>query len=246
MVNLIALATDFGSQGIYTGQMHGVLLAGNPDIPVVDLVNDLPAFQPQLGAYLLASIIPFMPSDALYVCVVDPGVGSDRAPLVLRADDQWLVGPDNGILAMVARRADRCHWWRITWKPPKLSHSFHGRDLFAPVAAMLAADEPVPGEPISGEHVLGTNWPEDLAKIVYVDHFGNLITGLRAGIIGDDRVLNIEGHSIPFARTFSDAPPGGAFWYANSNGLVEIAVNQGRADRMFNLVPGDEVQIPAH
>ena len=238
------MATDFGSQGIYTGQMHGVLLAGNPDIPVVDLVNDLPAFQPRLGAYLLASIVPFMPSDALYVCVVDPGVGSDRAPLVLRADDQWLVGPDNGILAMVARRADRHRWWRITWKPPKLSHSFHGRDLFAPVAALLARDEPVPGEQISGEQVVGADWPEDLAKIVYVDHFGNLITGLRAGIIGDDQVLHIDGRAIPFARTFSDAPPGGAFWYTNSNGLIEIAVNQGRADRMFNLVPGDQVQIP--
>lgn len=245
MARLIALATDFGSQGIYTGQMHAVLLASNPDIAVVDLVNDLPAFQPQLGAYLLASMVPFLPQDALYVCVVDPGVGSDRAALILKADGRWLVGPDNGILAVVARRAGACLWWRITWKPVKLSHSFHGRDLFAPVAAMLARDDPVPGEPIAAEQVIGTNWPGDLAKIVYVDHFGNLITGLRSESLSDRQVVRLNGRSIPFARTFSDVPPGSAFWYANSIGLVEIAVNQGRAEQMFKLRPGEEVGIPA-
>jgi len=245
MARLIALATDFGSQGIYTGQMHAVLLASNPDIAVVDLVNDLPAFQPQLGAYLLASMVPFLPQDALYVCVVDPGVGSDRAALVLKADGRWLVGPDNGILAVVARRAGASRWWRITWKPAKLSRSFHGRDLFAPVAAMLARGDPVPGEPIAEEQVIGINWPDDLAKIVYVDHFGNLITGFRSQTVSERQIVRIGGRSIPFARTFSDVPPGSAFWYSNSNGLVEIAVNQGRADQVFNLRPGDELEIPA-
>ena len=110
MTRLIALATDFGGQGIYTGQMQALLLDSNPDIRVVDLVNDLPAFQPQLGAYLLASLVSYLPGDALCVCVVDPGVGSDRAALVLEADQRWLVGPDNGILAMAARRANRCRW----------------------------------------------------------------------------------------------------------------------------------------
>ena len=173
MTRLIALATDFGGQGIYTGQMAAVLLAGNPRIPVIELVNDLPSFQPKLGAYLLASLVPYLPGDALCVCVVDPGVGSDRGALVLQTDAQWLVGPDNGILAMAARRADSCRWWRITWRPAALSHSFHGRDLFAPVAAMLARDEPVPGEPIAGEQVIGSDWPDDLARVIYVDHFGH-------------------------------------------------------------------------
>ena len=245
MARLIALVTDFGKQGIYTGQMRAVLLSCNPHIPVVDLVNDLPAFQPQLGTYLIASIVPFMPSGTLYLCVVDPGVGSNRAALVLRADEQWLVGPDNGILAMAARRAERCRWWRITWKPAELSRSFHGRDLFAPVAAVLARGEPVPGEPISAERVVGADWPDDLAKVVYADHFGNLITGLRSRMVPEDQVLHIKGRSIPFARTFSEVPLGSPFWYPNSNGLVEISVNQGSAQEMFDLAPGDEVQIPA-
>ena len=159
MARLIALATDFGDQGIYTGQMRARLLERNPRIPVIDLIKDLPAFRPQLGAYLLASIVPHMPEDTLYVCVVDPGVGSERAALVLQADGRWFVGPDNGILAIAARRSRQCGWWRITWKPPALSHSFHGRDLFAPVAAMLARDEPVPGEPVAAEQIMGTDWP---------------------------------------------------------------------------------------
>lgn len=244
MTRLIALATDFGCQGIYAGQMQAALLAGNPNIPVIDLVNDLPAFQPQLGAYLIASLVPYLPGDSVCVCVVDPGVGGDRGALVLQADAHWLVGPDNGILALAARRAGSRRWWRITWKPTALSNSFHGRDLFAPVAAMLARDDPVPGEPMSAERVIGSDWPDDLARIVYIDHFGNLITGVRALSLNENQVVRIRERSIPHARTFSDVPPGSAFWYANSNGLVEIAANRDRAEQVFGLRAGDAVEIP--
>jgi S-adenosylmethionine hydrolase len=133
--------------------------------------------------------------------------------------------------------------WDIDWKPERLSASFHGRDLFAPVAAMLARGEPPPGRPHEDGADRRADWPDDLGEIVYVDHFGNAMTGLRAVMLPPDARLAAAGRVLARARTFSDRPPGAAFWYENSNGLAEIAVNQGRADRDLGLSIGVPVEI---
>lgn len=242
---MIVLFTDFGTGGPYTGQMKAVLAREAPGVPVVDLADDLPACQPEPAAYLLAAFAPAFPSGAVFVCVVDPGVGGARAPLALEAGGRRYVGPDNGLLALAARRAGSARWHAITWRPPRLSASFHGRDLFAPVAAMLARGEPVPGEPLDGAATVGADWPDDRAAIVYVDPYGNAMTGLRAAGLPGDAAIVAGGRRFERLRTFSDAAPGTAFWYENANGLAEVAVNQGRADRALSLRVGTPVRVEA-
>ncbi len=240
---MIVLFTDFGPAGPYTGQMKAVLAREAPGIPVVDLADDLPACDPEPAAYLLAAFAPAFPPGAVFVCVVDPGVGSERAPVAVSAGGRWYVGPDNGLLAIVARRAGDARWFAITWRPPILSASFHGRDLFAPVAAQVARSEEVPGTPLDGARAVGADWPDDRAAIVYIDPYGNAMTGIRAARLAEDAAVVAGGRRLRRLRTFSDAAPGAAFWYENANGLAEVAVNQGRADRALGLGVGTPVRI---
>ncbi|HEC16919.1 MAG TPA: hypothetical protein ENI99_10175 [Sedimenticola sp.] len=240
---MIALVTDFGAQGPYVGQMEAVLAAGAPGVPVINLVSDAPVARPQASAYLTAALAAQMPAQTLFLAVIDPGVGGERRGLVLRTDRSWFVGPDNGLLAIAARRSEECRLWTIDWRPPGLSASFHGRDLFAPVAARLARGEAPPGEPADPGDMAGRHWPDDLAECIYVDHYGNLFTGLRAKGVDRKALLEAGRHRLRYARTFCEAPPGAAFWYENSCGLVEIAVNRGRADRLLGLGIGDPVHM---
>ena len=239
---MIVLFTDFGLHGPYTGQMKAVLHQMAPGIPVIDLFADAPAGNPKASAYLLAAYAAWFPAETVFLCVVDPGVGGTRPPIIVEADGRWYVGPGNGLFEMVQRRAVDTRSWTIDWRPERLSASFHGRDLFAPVAAMLARGEPPPGHPRRDEVDRRRDWPDDFGEIIYIDHFGNAMTGLRAAMLPADARLAAAGRVLESATTFSDRPPGTAFWYENSNGLAEIAVNRGRADEL-GLAIGSPVEI---
>ncbi|MEM9440250.1 MAG: SAM-dependent chlorinase/fluorinase, partial [Pseudomonadota bacterium] len=126
---MIFLATDFGSAGPYMGQIKAMLTRLAPKIDVIDLFSDLPAFKPDLAAYLLATYANVLETDDVLLAVVDPGVGSTREPLVLRSDNRWLVGPDNGLFELIRRRSRSVTCDRITWRPKNLSASFHGRHV---------------------------------------------------------------------------------------------------------------------
>lgn len=240
-VERISLVTDFGCGGPYTGQMKLRLAGLLPGMPVVDLISDLPAFRPELAAYLLPAIVRDLPRRTVYLCIVDPGVGGERAALAVAVAGDWYVGPDNGLLAVVARRAHNPRVLRVDWRPARMSDSFHGRDLFAPIAAMLSRGEVPASTLLAADTLVGADWPEDLARVIYVDRYGNLLTGLRANTLDRRVVLSAGGRSLHFARTFCDVPFGTAFWYENAFGLVELAVNQGRADALLGLAPGDAV-----
>ncbi len=235
---MIVLFTDFGSEGPYLGQVEAKLYQETSGVPIVQLVNNAPVGDPRLSSYLLAATSADFPSGSVFLCVVDPGVGGDRLPVVLKADGKWFVGPDNGLLNSIAVQAGSAHWWIIHWKPEKLSASFHGRDLFAPIVAQLAGgNHPEENECYPGPDL--ECWPADIATIIYIDHYGNALTGWRYSEELDNKMLVWNGHhSIGQASTFCDVEPGQAFWYRNSSGLVEIAVNQGRADEMLGLIPG--------
>lgn len=239
----IALVTDFG-QGIYAGQMRARLSALLPRVSVIDLVHDLAPFRPDLAAYLLPGLVRDMPGGMLYLCVVDPGVGSDRAGLLLEADGDWFLGPDNGLLSRVARRAKRARVQRIGWQPQGISASFHGRDWFAPAAARLCLGQPLDLHELTLNALVGFGWPDTLAAVVYRDHFGNLMCGVEAAGVDPQSRLAAAGRSITHARTFCEMSPGVPFWYENALGLVEIAVNQDRADRLLGLGPGDSIEPP--
>jgi S-adenosylmethionine hydrolase len=240
---MIVLFTDFGLNGPYTGQVKAVLHRVAPGTPVIDLFADAPVGDPKASAYLLAAYAEWFAAGTVFLAVVDPGVGGARPAIVLEADGRWYVGPGNGLLELVQRRAKNARSFEITWTPERLSASFHGRDLFAPVAAMLARGDPPPGRLRLERADRRSDWPDDLGEVVYIDHFGNAMTGLRAATLSREARLDAAGRVLERAGTFTDRAPGTAFWYENSNGLVEIAVNQGRADRELGLAIGNPVEI---
>ena len=146
---MMILFTDFGSSGPYVGLMRSAIAKYAPSEIAIDLLSDAPAFNPKASAYLLAALAPGFPDDATFLCVVDPGVGGERLPLIIKAGNQIFIGPDNGLFSIVARRSSAVSAQKITWKPDYLSASFHGRDLFAPVAAMISTGKTDISEPIS-------------------------------------------------------------------------------------------------
>ncbi|MGH6946345.1 MAG: SAM hydrolase/SAM-dependent halogenase family protein [Kiloniellales bacterium] len=210
---------------------------------MIELLSDAPAADPQSSAYLLAAWLADYPQDAVVLAVVDPGVGGDRAALALEADGRWLVGPDNGLLAIVARRARQTRLFEIDWRPERLSATFHGRDLFAPQAARLALGEAPPGHEVALAGRIRSDWPDDLARVIYIDPYGNAMTGIRAQSLPAGARLAAQGREFERAQTFSDLPPGTAFWYENAAGLAEIAVNRGRASEVLGLKVGDPLTL---
>lgn len=237
---MIFLFSDFGLEGPYLGQVRAVLARQAPQITVIDLFSDLPAFRVQGAAYLLAAYSQGYEPGAVFLSVVDPGVGSDRPALALSVDGRWFVGPGNGLFELVARRAQGpVQAYEVPMEGLAPSATFHGRDLFAPLAARLAASDcsglvpcAMPAFP---------DWPDDLAEIVYRDRFGNLMTGIRAGVLDRRTRLSVNGTGLGWARTFSDVPARAAFWYENANGLVEIAANRAPADQLLDAAPGTTV-----
>ena len=236
---MIFLFTDFGPSGPYLGQMEAVLRINAPEVDVINLVSDAPTGKPRLASYLLAALAADFPKGSVFLCVVDPGVGGDRLPVVLEADGRWFVGPDNGLLNTVAAQSKHVVWRIITWRPERLSASFHGRDLFAPIAAQVARQDFTRFVSDWARPEID-NWPTDIASIVYFDHYGNAITGWRYSDALNGETLNVNNRIIHQARTFIDSAPGRPFWYCNSMGLVEIAVNLGRADDVLSLELGQD------
>jgi S-adenosylmethionine hydrolase len=242
---MIQIFTDFGLDGPYVGQMRGVLALAAPGLPVIDLMHDAPAQNPRVAAYLLAALAAEMAEGCVCLAVVDPGVGGERPPAIVSAGGIRFVGPDNGLFEIVQRRAARARSWVIDWRPERLSASFHGRDLFAPVAAMLAKDEWPACSPLAegwrgDPRRPGARWPDDLAETIYIDAFGNVMTGLRAVGLGERATIEVAGKLFSRARKFGDVAESQGFWYENSLGLVEIAVNRGNAARQYGI----EVGVP--
>jgi S-adenosylmethionine hydrolase len=237
----IFLFTDFGAADIYAGQVKAVLARHAPGIPVVDLLHEAPAFNIKAGAHLLAAVAAQIPAGGVTLAIVDPGVGGARGTAVLNADGRWFVGPDNGLLSVLAARAIACTYWRITWQPDHLSASFHGRDLFAPIAAALASGEFPAGKAAAASGLTVNFGATDVGEIIYIDHYGNAYTGLRAQGLSRDTRVAVAGRSIGYARVFSAVAAGEMFWYENSLGLVEIAGNGCSAAHKLGLAVGQPI-----
>jgi len=241
---MIVLFTDFGAHDIYLAQVKAVLVQQAPrGTSIQDLLHTAPSFNARAGAHLLAALQAWFPAGSVFMAVVDPGVGGARDAIVLEADEKTYVGPDNGLLSVVAARAGRAHTWRILWRAQDQSASFHGRDVFAPIAASIAAGN-LAKERL--EHTPGLSvrfGADDLAEIIYVDHYGNALTGLRAGRVPLTAKVEVAGRRLDYARVFSEASSGSAFWYENSVRLVEIAVNGASAAQLMELRVGDSVAV---
>lgn len=238
----ICLFTDFGVTGPYVGLMKAAIHGCQPAAPVLNLMADAPSFDPRAAAYLLAALFPYLPPGAVVLGVVDPGVGGARHPLVLELAGRFLVGPDNGLFAVVNQRFGPGRAWSIHWRPDRLSDTFHGRDLFAPVAAELAVGtSPTAAGCGDGCISVGTDWAPHLAQVIYVDHYGNAITGMAGEGLDLGRMLRVGEACLPWARTFSAVGKGQVFWYVNSIGLVEIAANGASAAQALSIGCGTPI-----
>lgn len=204
---------------------------------MIDALHDAPDFGIEPAAHLLFALCAQYPRGSVFLAVVDPGVGGRRDAMVVEADGRSFVGPDNGLLSLLWQRARRRRCFRIVWCPGRLSSSFHGRDLFAPIAAALAVKR-VPRDWLVSRERPSILLPSgDLPKVIYIDHYGNAFTGLRK--LRKSWRLRAGGRVLPWARTFEDAE--GPFWYHNSMGLVEIAAPRGNAARLLRLKIGSPV-----
>jgi len=231
----IVLFCDFGLP--YTAQMKARLCVDALDRPVLDLFWDVPAGDVCAGSVLLAAFASDFPLGTVFVCVVDPDVGTlRRKPGVIFAGGRWFVGPLNGLFEHVLRRwAQDVQAYEITWIPEHLSATFHGRDLFAPTAARVANGNLSGLKPIAVEDVATSVFDDDVVKVVYIDGFGNLMTGVRAATVQVDETLGILGHKLPRVRTFADIDTGALFCYENAVGLMEIAAYRGNAAEILQI-----------
>jgi S-adenosylmethionine hydrolase len=236
---VLVLFTDFGARDLYVGQVKAVLAARAPRVPVLDATHDVASFAVEPAAHLLAALAGEYPRGSVFLAVVDPGVGGPRDAIVVEADARCFVGPDNGLLSIVWQRARRRQCLRIRWRPGRLSSSFHGRDLFAPVAAALAAGRVPRGWLAAKAQPDVLLEPADLPRVIYIDHYGNAVTGIR--FANERDLLRVGRRGLRHARTFEDA--GGPFWHENSMGLVEIAARRASAARLLRLRVGSRVRL---
>jgi len=240
---IITLTTDFGTRDGYVGAMKGVIARRAPDVTIVDLAHDVPPGDIAHGAWVLSSSATEFPYGTVHVCVVDPGVGGARRAVIASQSGQWYVGPDNGVFSYVTERATTAWAIDMAQLGHRVSRTFHGRDVFAPVAASLAQGEPATrwGQPcqLAGELPWGPR-PERMGRIVHVDRYGNLISDLPRGEAGT--AVTIEGHTLALRGTYEDVAPGELLAYIGSARTVEIAVRDGRADTRLNVTRGAMVK----
>lgn len=238
---MIILFTDFGVRDPYVGQLKARLASHAPAQLVVDLLHEVPDFNPHAGAHLLAAFAPVFPPGSVFLAVVDPGVGTPREAVVVLAGGRWFVGPDNGLLSVLAGRHPDTQLWRVTWRPEALSATFHGRDLFAHVAAEIARGE-FPADKLAPLVRLAVEFDAgDLARVIYLDHYGNAWTGLRD--VPKDACVSLHGETFRQSDSFGFVARGEGFWFINSVGLLELAVNRGSAAAKFGLKVGDRVLV---
>ena len=225
------------------GQVKARLLEAAPAQHVVDLLHEAPAYNAHAGAHLLAAFAPTFPLGAVFLAVVDPGVGTVRDAIVLLSGGRWFVGPDNGLMSIVAARNRDSRVWRVIWQPEVLSATFHGRDLFAVIAAEMARGD-FPTDKLTEITKLNVAFDaEDMARVIYIDHFGNAWTGVRGIEIPKSARVTAKSVSFEHSESFGFVGRGEGFWFVNSVGLVELAVNRGHAAQRFGLAVGDPVEI---
>ncbi len=264
MVRAICFSSDYGYADDFAGVCRGVIARLAPEVPVIDVTHGLPERNVMAGALILRNTLPYMPDGAVHLSVVDPGVGGPRRPVALRSgDDRLFVGPDNGLLTMAAD-ADGgvAEAYLLSneelWLSP-LSATFHGRDVFAPVAARLAAGlalravgleiDPVGLERIAVPELRRTR-AGIFATAMLVDRFGNVALNLRAkqleaADLGEtlELVTGGERYLARVAKTFSAVRPSDIVILVDSYGQVEVAVNAGSASEVLALEVGDEVLL---
>lgn len=244
---IITLLTDFGLEDNFVGVMKGVILGINPDVSIVDITHNVRQHNIMEAAFLLKGSYRFFPKGTIHLVVVDPGVGSHRKAIIVKTRDYYFIGPDNGVLslALEGQRVERVI--NITnekyfLKP--VSNTFHGRDVFTPVASYLSKDIPLErfGEEIRGYKKLDIpKFKSGKGQVIYIDRFGNLITNIPKGMSGK---IQFKGISIDkISSSYAEVRIGKPLAIFGSFGYLEIGVNQRSAEDYFKAKVGDVVRI---
>ncbi len=258
---IVTLLTDFGLRDPYVAAVKGVLLSLNPQLHLVDISHLIPPQDVFTGAFVLGQAYPFFPPDTIHLAVVDPGVGTARKAIIVSAGGQYFVAPDNGILSYVYSLSEEFTVYEITadhyFRKP-ICHTFHGRDIFAPIAGWLSKDIPLRQfgprleKPVRLKIPVPAKVRESVlqAAVLAVDQFGNLITNLRPADIpiycgqeGSCKVLAGKREITSFRRTFGDGKPGELFVVHGSSGYLEIVMREGSAAAELGLKPGAPVGV---
>lgn len=257
---IITLTTDYGTSDHLVGAMKGVILSINPDVNIVDITHGVLAHDILDGALAIGQAYKYFPAKTIHVVVVDPGVGTERRPILVAGDQHYFIAPDNGVLSSVYDQSQALYAWHIIsqhyFRQP-VSNTFHGRDIFAPVAAWLSKSwqtssfgEPItnfarfamPKAKVNGKTVKGV--------VLRVDHFGNLVTNLTAedvpALVAADAKFTIRagnGQVNKVVPMFAQGAAGEAVGVIGSSGYLEICVNKGNAARALAAGRGAEVTV---
>ncbi len=258
MAPLITLLTDFGLQDGYVAAMKAVLLGMVPQAQLVDISHLIPPQDIRWGAYVLKSCYADFPTGTIHVAVVDPGVGTHRRCIALRTDRYFFVGPDNGLFSFILEEEPRTETRLLSNQNlfrPTISATFHGRDIFAPVAAHLATGTPFPSlgpmvDPLICSWVRPLLSPTLLeGEVLGCDRFGNIVTNIQARHLADrlkEKTFEVflEDRKIPvFAKTYGDVPLGRSLTLVGSSNHLEIAVRQGNAAMLYGAQAGQKVRL---
>jgi S-adenosylmethionine hydrolase len=261
-LSIIALLTDFGLRDPYVSQMKGVILSINENAKIVDITHEVEKFNVKAGAFILYLAAKFFPKKTIYVAVVDPGVGSERKALLVDAGGDFFIGPDNGVLMLAAKEKNIKAVYQILnpkYFRKEVSSTFHGRDIFAPVAAYLSLGVS-PKE--FGEQITEYEVPsfieakveknKILCEILYIDSFGNIITNATAShlkminiSLGDWINLKVKNkiYKIKFGKSYVDVEKGKILALIGSHGFLELAVNLGNAAKTLKIKSGDKITL---
>ncbi|MEV5414028.1 SAM-dependent chlorinase/fluorinase [Thermopolyspora sp. NPDC052614] len=268
MTSVITMLTDYGLEDGFVAACHGVIMKIAPESRIIDVCHLIPAGDVRRGAAVLAQTVPYLP-EGVHVAVVDPAVGTARRAVAVRAGERVFVGPDNGVLSWAVHAAGGAdEAYELTNEElflTPVSRTFHGRDIFAPVAAHLAKGRALTevGTGLPVERLVSLPEPTSRVRdgsaegeVLSVDHFGNVQLSIRAedlqslGVENGDTLavrLGRRQMSVPYRETFAAVPPGEVVAFADSAGLVAFAVNSGDAAERLGLPPGAHVRLsPAH
>ena len=257
---MITLTTDFGLKDPYVAEMKAAILSIRPNTVIVDIAHEIEKFNIRMGAYVLASAVPYFPKGSIHVAVVDPGVGTRRRPIVIETKQNFFVGPDNGLLVLAAGKQGIMRIHELTnprFMLPKVSHTFHGRDIFAPAAAHLM-NGVKPEE--FGPEIRKVVQPEFasvtrrngafVGEVLHVDVFGNIITNINEKEMAQSHVkatvsVDLAGYKLKLklCQAYGETKPHTPLALIGSHGFLEISINQGNAAEKFKTKPGDKIKL---
>ncbi len=251
----ITLTTDFGTRDPYVAAVKGVMLSQCPSATLIDLTHDIPPQDIMEGALFLAASAPYFPPGTVHFAVVDPGVGTERLGMVARVGEWLFVGPDNGLVSILAARYS-VEAWAITnsdWMRDPVSPTFHGRDVFAPAAARLAAGAPPEEAGPRIETPVRLQFPAPIriasdsmqGVVAHVDRFGNAISNVSRASLGGAHIVAVEvgGRRVAIGKTYNDVASGELVALFGSSDYLELSVNGGSAAQVLNLEHGAPVEV---